>query len=87
MAFHVLPSFFTPQASPLHQNPAMDPLSPYFVHLSENPRTLLTLIMMDERNYHTWACAMCVALKSKNKLWMVSEQATKLDEDDLLFMA
>lgn len=71
----------------MQQNPTLDPTSPYFLHRSESPGSLLTPIVFTGKNCHSWARAMRVAFKSKNKLRFVDGTLMEPDEDDPLSIA
>lgn len=58
--------FFAHHMSP--PNSALDPLSPYFVHPGEGPGTHLTMVVLDDWNFHAWKRSVKITLKSKNKL-------------------
>ncbi|KAK4280541.1 hypothetical protein QN277_012155 [Acacia crassicarpa] len=49
----------------------IDPTSPYYIHLNENPALVLVAPLLDGSNYHGWARAMRMALLLKNKLKFV----------------
>jgi gag-polypeptide of LTR copia-type len=60
-----------------------DPSSPYYVHPSDNPGTVLVVPVLDEDNYPTWKRSMTVALGVKNKLCFVDgtlDEPTAKDE-------
>lgn len=62
--------FNSPMASP---NPSaledsLNPHSPYYVHLSENPSISLVSPLLDPTNYNSWCRSMSTALSAKNKL-------------------
>nr|KYP46262.1 hypothetical protein KK1_032139 [Cajanus cajan] len=56
----------------LPQNPALDPLSVYYIHPGENPSMTLTTPLLSVKNYHSWARAMKHSLISKNKFKFVN---------------
>jgi hypothetical protein len=45
----------------------INPNNPYYLHPSENPGAVLVTPVLNERNYHSWAHFMHVAMFSKNK--------------------
>lgn len=45
-----------------------DPSSPYFLHHSDNPGTILVTHLLSGQNYNTWVRSMTMALTAKNKL-------------------
>lgn len=45
-----------------------DPSSPYFLHHSDNPSTILVTHLLSGPNYNTWARSVVMALTAKNKL-------------------
>ncbi|XP_061341353.1 uncharacterized protein LOC133287708 [Gastrolobium bilobum] len=57
---NVLPDFYT------------NPENPFFLHPSENPGLVLVSPPLDERNYHSWATSMTMALLSKNKIGFIN---------------
>ena len=75
------------QVHALNQNPILDPLSPYYLHPGESPRIPLISLQLTAQNYHAWARAMKLALKSKNKLKFIDGSLVKPDENDPLFIA
>ena len=64
-----------------------DPMSPYFLHHSENPSMALVSLALTAQNYHLWAKAMRMALKSKNKLAFINGTIPRLNEEDPSFLA
>lgn len=42
-------------------------VNPYYLHPNENPALVLVSPPLDDKNYHTWARSMHIALISKNK--------------------
>ena len=67
-------------------NPMADPMSPFCLHLGENPGTCLVSILLTAQNYNVWARAMRMALKSKNKLHFIDGLIPKPPEHDPLFL-
>jgi len=55
-------------ASETHTDFHTNPSNPFFLHSNENLALALVSPMLDGKNYHAWAQAMKLALKSKNKL-------------------
>jgi len=51
----------------ISQDLAQNPGSPYYLHVGENPETVLINLQLDGNNYHPWSRAMRRALLSKNK--------------------
>ncbi|XP_061356238.1 uncharacterized protein LOC133300683 [Gastrolobium bilobum] len=70
---HALPDFYT------------NPGNPFFLHPSENPGLVLVTPPLDERNYHSWARSMTMALLTKNKLGFVDGSIARPLENDPTF--
>lgn len=49
-----------------------DTLNPYFMHPNENPGNVLTTLLLNGTNYHSWCCSITVALRSKHKLHFIN---------------
>ena len=64
-----------------------DLISPFYLHLSESPSMPLIFMFLTSQNYHAWARAMRMALKSKNKLPFINDTSPRPDEHDPLFIA
>lgn len=63
-----------------------DVSSPYFLHNSENPGSVLvTSPLSGANNYHSWSRAMLIALDAKNKTAFVDGSLPRPPTDDLLF--
>lgn len=63
-----------------------DVSSPYFLHNSQNPGSILvTTLLSGAANYHSWSRAMLIALDTKNKTTFVDGTLPRPFEDDLLF--
>jgi len=45
-------------------NPTLDPTSPYYLHLGENPGLVLVSPVLSETNYYSWSRNMKRALLS-----------------------
>uniref|UniRef100_A0A2C9VMX6 Retrotransposon Copia-like N-terminal domain-containing protein n=1 Tax=Manihot esculenta TaxID=3983 RepID=A0A2C9VMX6_MANES len=45
-----------------------NPSNPYFLHHNVNSSLVLVSPVLDEKNYHSWACSMKMACLSKNKV-------------------
>ena len=43
-------------------------LSPYYTHPNENPGVAIIVQVLSGGNYHSWSCAMLLALKTKKKI-------------------
>ena len=54
-------------------NAMADPMSPFFLHHSENPELALVSTPFTEGNCHYWSQAMIMALDSKNKMGFVDD--------------
>ena len=61
-----------------------DPISPYFLHHSDNPSLVLVSQQLTGDNYTSWSRAMMIALSVKNKLGFVNGTISQLEEADLL---
>ena len=48
-----------------------EPHSPYYLHPSEGPGAMITVVLFDEKNYDLWERAIRTALKAKNKLGFI----------------
>ncbi|XP_072064436.1 uncharacterized protein [Arachis hypogaea] len=68
-------------------NPALDPVSPYFLHPGENPGSAIVAVKLVGSNFQQWERDMWRALKSKNKLKFVDGSIQRPSEDDVLFEA
>ena len=66
-------------------SPITDLVSPSFLHLSESLGTPLISMTLNIHNYNTWARAMWLALKSKNKLKFINGSLPKSHRSDVLF--
>ncbi|PNY00259.1 hypothetical protein L195_g023535, partial [Trifolium pratense] len=60
-----------------------DTLNPYFLHPNENPGNVLVTPLLSGSNYHSWSCAMTVALRSKHKLHFVNGSPSDDDHDSI----
>ncbi|XP_029147039.1 uncharacterized protein [Arachis hypogaea] len=74
-------------ASRAQTNPALDPVSPYFLHLGENPGSAIVTVTLVGNNFQNWERDMWRALKSKNKIKFVDGSIKRPPEDDALFEA
>ncbi|XP_073307175.1 uncharacterized protein [Primulina huaijiensis] len=59
-----------------------DPMSPYFLHHSDNPGLTLVSQSLTGDNYASWSRAMRIALSVKNKLGVVDGTIVKPSETD-----
>ncbi|XP_075483560.1 uncharacterized protein LOC142523713 [Primulina tabacum] len=59
-----------------------DPLSPYFLHHSDNPGLTLVSQSLTGDNYSSWSRAMKIALSVKNKFGFVDGTIIKPSEAD-----
>lgn len=72
----------------LHFNPTAgrsiidNPLSPYFLHHSDNPGLILVTQQLTGDNYASWSPAMVIALTVKNKLGFINGSIEKPDDSD-----
>lgn len=57
----------------------IDSTSPYYLHNSDNPGTILVSRVMTGDNYSTWSRAMRMALSAKNKLGFIDKTILKPD--------
>ena len=46
-------------------------LNPYYTHPNENPSVAIIAQVLYGANYHSWSCAMLLALKTKKKVQFV----------------
>ncbi|XP_029145613.1 uncharacterized protein [Arachis hypogaea] len=69
------------------QNLALDPVSPYFLHLGENSGTALIPIALEHNNYQVWERAMWRALRGKNKIRFIDGSLQRPTQGDPLFDA
>lgn len=49
-------------------DPSMNPNSPFYLHLRENPGSILVSPLLNGTNYYYWSKTMWCALTSKNKI-------------------
>jgi len=64
-----------------------NPSSAYYLHMGENPGTMLIKMQLDENNYHTWTRTMKRALLSMKKLKFVNGDLFEPTQDDELHEA
>ncbi|XP_072066650.1 uncharacterized protein [Arachis hypogaea] len=69
------------------QNPALDPSSPYFLHLGDRSGTTLIPIALEHNNYQVWERAMWRALRGKNKIRFIDGSLQRPTQKDPLFDA
>ena len=50
------------------QDPAQNPSSPFYIHPSESPSTVIVSPVLTGSNYHSWSRSFKMALVSKNKM-------------------
>ena len=50
------------------QDPAQNPSSPFYIHPSESPSTVIVSPVLTGSNYHSWSRSFKMALISKNKM-------------------
>jgi len=55
----------------------IDDQSPYFLHHSDSPRTIIITIRFNGKNYDLWEQAVRTALKAKNKLAFIEGKIEK----------
>lgn len=60
-----------------------DSSSPYHLSNSDNPGLALVSTPLAESNYNSWRRAMVIALRAKNKLYLVDETLPAPDDDEL----
>ncbi|PNX72865.1 hypothetical protein L195_g028762, partial [Trifolium pratense] len=59
--------------------------SPYYLHPSENPGSVLISLQLNNINYHSWSRNMKRALISKNKIKFINGKLPAPEEDDPMF--
>ena len=59
-----------------------DPLSPYFLHHTDNPGLSLVSQLLTGENYASWSRAMMIALSMKNKLGFIDGSLPKPTSTD-----
>ncbi|XP_058757455.1 uncharacterized protein LOC131630718 [Vicia villosa] len=59
--------------------------NPYYLHPNENPSLVLVTPLLDDKNYHTWARSMHIALISKNKERFIDGTLPKPPISDVLY--
>ncbi|PNX62979.1 hypothetical protein L195_g053274, partial [Trifolium pratense] len=59
--------------------------SPYYLHPSENPSSVLISLQLNNTNYHSWSRNMKRALISKNKFKFINGKLPAPEEDDPMF--
>ncbi|XP_061374365.1 uncharacterized protein LOC133316602 [Gastrolobium bilobum] len=64
-----------------------NPANPFFLHPSENPSLVLVSPKLNDKNYHSWARAMKMALLSKNKVGFIKGGIVSPPAEDPLFLA
>jgi gag-polypeptide of LTR copia-type len=64
-----------------------DPASPYFLHHSDNPGTILVSQLLTEDNYPAWSRAMIISLSSKNKLGFIDGTVARPVKNSADFVA
>ncbi|XP_071700465.1 uncharacterized protein [Rutidosis leptorrhynchoides] len=58
---------------------------PLYLHASDISGTpLISVKLVGTENYRVWACAMTLALETKNKIGFIDESVVKEEEDDVL---
>lgn len=57
--------------------------STFYVHPSDGPDSVATIMHLDRNNYETYSKSMHKALKAKNKLPIINDSLTIPDFDDL----
>ena len=76
MASAIPPSSSCPVQQPLSsfdQNDFLNNTSnPFFLYPNENPALVLVSPFLSDLNYHSWVCAMRMALLSKNKFGFIN---------------
>ncbi|XP_029144000.1 uncharacterized protein [Arachis hypogaea] len=75
------------RSSSSNANVMLDLSSPYYLHPGENPGISMVNVTLNASNYHSWARAMRLALKSKNKLSFIDGSLPKPEESDMNFLA
>jgi len=66
------------------QDPTQNPNISYYLHLRENPGTILINLQLDDNNDHAWSRAMHPALLSKNKHALFSKNKHKFIDGTML---
>ena len=54
-------------------DPAQNPSSPYYIHPSESPSTVIVTPALTGNNYHSWSRSFKMALVSKNKMGFIND--------------
>ncbi|XP_031251067.1 uncharacterized protein LOC116108971 [Pistacia vera] len=70
-----------------NSDPTQNSSSHYYLHPNENPAVVLVTPVLNGTNYHSWACAMKMALLSKNKLKFVDGTLRAPLTTDPMFLA
>lgn len=62
-------------------------MNPYYLHPNENPTLILVspVLVLDDKNYHTWAHSMQIDLISKNEKKFIDGTLTKPPVSDPLY--
>lgn len=61
--------------------------NPYFLHANDSASSVMISTQLTKINYHEWAQAMSLALRSKNKLQFVDGTVVKSMQNDPSYMA
>lgn len=64
-----------------------DPTSPFYLHPSSSPGSVLTHIKLKGENYSSWEQAVLLALRSQNKIGFIDGSIKKPEKADPTFMA
>ena len=71
-----------------HQlDPSQNPVSPYYIHPSDNLGMKLVSLKFDGKNYTDWKRSMLISLTAKNKTGFVNGTITKPEITDFVYQA
>ena len=86
------PSASTPQSrtsqtnvSTNIQDPSQNPSSPYYIHPSESPSSVIVTLALVGNNYHSWSRSIRMALISKNKMGFLTGSIPIPEPTDSLY--
>jgi len=73
-------------SDPSHFNdPSQNPSSPFYIHPSENPSSVLVSPVLSNGNYHSWCRSFRLALTSKNKMGFLTRYIPLPSLNDLAY--
>ena len=68
-------------------DPSQNPISPYYIHPSDNPGMKLVSIQFDGTGYSDWKRSLLISLSAKNKIGFVDGSIEKPDVLDVTYKA